>query len=98
LKPGGWFCFWENNPWNPGTRIVMSRIPFDRDAVTLSAPQASRLLRAAGFTVVTTDFLFIFPNFLRHCRPVEPWLCRLPLGAIPRALSQILALTLDSTG
>src|SRR5215510_15558715 len=30
LRPGGLFSFWENNPWNPGTRYVMSRIPFDR--------------------------------------------------------------------
>ncbi|MGH9823701.1 MAG: class I SAM-dependent methyltransferase, partial [Blastocatellia bacterium] len=32
LKPGGLFAFWDNNPWNPGTQYVMSRIPFDRDA------------------------------------------------------------------
>jgi SAM-dependent methyltransferase len=38
LRPGGLFAFWENNPWNPGTRYVMSRIPFDRDAITLSSP------------------------------------------------------------
>jgi len=35
LRSGGLFAFWENNPWNPGTRYVMSRIPFDRDANTL---------------------------------------------------------------
>src|SRR5262249_50913776 len=36
LIPGGHLAVFENNPWNPGTRMVMSRIPFDRDAITLS--------------------------------------------------------------
>ena len=81
LRPGGIFALWENNPWNPGTRYVMSRIPFDRDAVTLSAPEARRMLRAAGFTVTRTDFLFIFPRVLKFLRPLESWLSRLPLGA-----------------
>jgi len=52
LKPGGLFAFWENNPWNPGTRIVMSRIPFDRDAEIISPPAAKRLLRRAGFSIL----------------------------------------------
>jgi trans-aconitate methyltransferase len=62
LRPGGLFAFWENNPWNPGTRYVMGRIPFDRDAVTLSARAARRLLREGGFEVMHTDFLFFFPR------------------------------------
>jgi len=81
LKPGGLFAFWENNPWNPGTRYIMSRIPFDRDAVTLTPPEARRLLEAGGFEVVQTHFLFLFPNSLRSLRKLEPPLARLPLGA-----------------
>jgi trans-aconitate methyltransferase len=81
LRPGGMFAFWENNPWNPGTRYVMSRIPFDRDAITLSAPESRGLLRAAGLRVLRTDFLFIFPRLLSPLRALEPALCRLPLGA-----------------
>ena len=68
LRPGGLFAFWENNPWNPGTRYVMSRIPFDRDAITLSPPEARHLLRVGGFDILRTDFLFIFPRTLRWCR------------------------------
>jgi SAM-dependent methyltransferase len=81
LRPGGCFSFWENNPWNPGTRIVMSRIPFDRDAITLSALEARRLLKDGGFQVEALHFLFIFPNMLRALRPLEAPLSRLPLGA-----------------
>jgi SAM-dependent methyltransferase len=81
LRPGGLFAFWENNPWNPGTRYVMSRCVFDEDAITLSPPEARRLLRAGGFRVLRTDFLFIFPRMLRRLRRVEPLLSPLPLGA-----------------
>jgi SAM-dependent methyltransferase len=81
LKPGGIFSFWENNPWNPGTRWVMSRIPFDRDAILVSALEAQRLLRQAGFELLRTDFQFIFPRALRSLRFLERSLASLPLGA-----------------
>jgi SAM-dependent methyltransferase len=81
LHVGGLFAFWENSPWNPGTRWVMSRIPFDRDAILLSSPEARRLLRASGFEILRTDFLFIFPKLLSWLRPVEPYCARLPFGA-----------------
>jgi SAM-dependent methyltransferase len=81
LRPGGVFSFWENNPWNPGTRYVMSRIPFDREAITLSVVEARRLLRVGGFEVLRQDFHFIFPAALKWLRWMEPPLARLPLGA-----------------
>ena len=81
LRPGGLFALWENNPWNPGTRWVMSRIPFDQNAITLSALETRRRLRHAGFQILRTDFLFIFPRFLSPLRKLEPLLSRLPLGA-----------------
>ena len=81
LRPGGLLAFWENNPWNPGTRYVMSRIPFDRDAVMLSAREACVLLRSAGFETVRVDYAFVFPRLLSFLRPVEPYLARVPAGA-----------------
>jgi SAM-dependent methyltransferase len=80
LRPGGWFAFWENNPWNPGTRLVMSRIPFDRDAIPLSALEARRILREGGFEVASVHFMFIFPRALSALRGLEAPLARLPLG------------------
>ncbi|HEX7177604.1 MAG TPA: methyltransferase [Pyrinomonadaceae bacterium] len=80
LRPGGLLAFWENNPWNPATRYVMSRCEFDQDAVTLTFPEARGLLRGGGFEVIRTDFLFIFPRALRHLRWIEPHVARLPLG------------------
>jgi len=81
LKPGGYWAFWENNPWNPGTRYVMSRIPFDRDAITLTASDASVLLQSSGFHILRTDYLFVFPKSLRVLRWMEPHLTRFPVGA-----------------
>lgn len=80
LIAGGLFALWENNPWNPGTRYIMSRIPFDRDAVMLSIPESRKLLRSAGFQPLTTDTLFFFPRFLRSLRPLETLLSRTRLG------------------
>jgi len=80
LRPGGLFALWENNPWNPGTRYVMSQIPFDRDAVTLTPPEARSLLQKGGFQVLRTDSLFFFPRQLKWLRSLELYLSRLPLG------------------
>lgn len=82
LRPAGCFALFENNPWNPGTRLVMSRIPFDRDAKLLSSPETRRLLRGAGFACCApTRFLFYFPRFLAWLRFTEHWLAGVPLGA-----------------
>ena len=88
LRPGGVFAFWENNPWNPGTRYVMSRIPFDRDAVTLTARQSRRMLAQARFSLLHLDFLFLFPRALKALRFAEAHLSSMPLGAQYQLLVQ----------
>ena len=80
LRPGGLVAFWENNPWNPGTRWVMRRVAFDRDAVMLPAAESTRLLRGAGLTVLGTEYHFVFPRLLRWLRGLEPLVRRCPLG------------------
>jgi SAM-dependent methyltransferase len=81
LRAGGFFSFWENSPWNPATRYVMSRCAFDRDAVMLTPIEARSLLRNGGFEILRTDFRFIFPRALRAFRKIEDFVYRLPLGA-----------------
>lgn len=88
LRPGGLLAFWENNPWNPGTRLVMKRIPFDRDARVIFPMEARRMLRAEGFAVLRTDYCFFFPSLLRGLRPLERWLHALPLGGQYQVLAQ----------
>jgi SAM-dependent methyltransferase len=81
LKSGGYFSFWEHNLWNPGARYAMSRCPFDEDAIPLRASESRQLLASSGFKVLRTDYLFIFPRFLRYFRGIENKLTRLPIGA-----------------
>jgi SAM-dependent methyltransferase len=80
LRTGGLFGFWENSPWSPATRYVMSRCAFDRDAIMLTPPEARSLLRDGGFEILRTDFRFIFPRALRALRKIEDLVHRIPLG------------------
>jgi SAM-dependent methyltransferase len=88
LRTGGVFCVWENNPWNPATRYVMSRCAFDQEAQMLSVRSMRKLLKRSGFTILRNDFLFIFPAFLKALKTLEPWLCKLPVGAQYQVLAQ----------
>jgi SAM-dependent methyltransferase len=81
LKPNGLFALWENNPWNPGTRWVMSRIPFDRDAIPLSPRYSRRMLRDAKFQILRRDFRFYFPRLLKFLRPLEILGLKIPLAS-----------------
>jgi SAM-dependent methyltransferase len=81
LRPGGLVAFWENNPWNPGTRYVMKRLPFDREAIPMSSIEARALARSVRLEVLSTDFCFFFPRVLRMLRRYERWLASVPLGA-----------------
>jgi predicted TPR repeat methyltransferase len=87
LKPGAYFALWENNPWNPGTRYVMSRIPFDRTAIPLPFPEARSVVKDCGFRIIHTTFLFLFPRVLALFRRLEPLVARLPLGGQYQILS-----------
>lgn len=80
LRPEGLFAFWENNPWNPGTKYVMSQCVFDEHAVTMSVPEAKRMIKAAGFRILQASSLFYFPRQLRFLRGAEKLLRWLPFG------------------
>jgi SAM-dependent methyltransferase len=81
LRPGGMFALFENNPWNLGTRLVMSRIPFDHDAHPINPTKAALLLRLASFTPAPVRSLFYFPRPLSFLRFSESCLSHFPLGA-----------------
>lgn len=81
LRQGGLLALWENNPWSPAARYVMSRIPFDKNATMVWPQGIRRLLTEEGFDILSTDFCFVFPRSLKLLRFVEPRLTHLPLGA-----------------
>ncbi len=88
LRPGGVFALWENNPWSPAARYVMARCAFDEDAQMLTPGDTRDLLQRAGFDILSTDFLFIFPEFLNILRPLEQIVRQLPLGAQYQVLAR----------
>ncbi len=88
LRPGGVLALWENNPWNPGTRWVMRRIPFDRGAIPIAANGSRDLLERCGFSVLGVDHLFLFPRALRWLRVLEMPLRGLPLGGQYQVLAR----------
>lgn len=81
LKEGGSFFFWENNPWNLGTHWVMSRIPFDKNAIKIFPRTAKGMMKSNGFDIQQVRFLFIFPRFLKYLRFLEILFVKIPLGA-----------------
>jgi len=80
LSPGGLFALWENNPWNP-IRFSMSRAEIDREAIPIFPSEAERLVVQGRFKLINTTFRFLFPRVLKSMRIIEPYICRLPLGA-----------------
>jgi SAM-dependent methyltransferase len=89
LKPGAYFAFFENNPWNPGTLVVMKSIPFDRNAQPVSFVKAKRLLKKAGFCEGSRSrFLFFFPKIIGFLRFLEPFFVKVPFGAQYYILAQ----------
>ena len=89
LRNGGILALCENNPFNPGTQIIMNRIPFDRAAKKIPYYSCKNLIRKAGFSqILDTRFLFYFPRFLGFMRPLESLLVHLPLGGQYYVLAQ----------
>ena len=81
LKPGGLLMIYEHNPYNPLTVRSVRNCPFDENAVLLTAAQAQRNARAAGFALDRCDYRVFFPALLARLRPLEQRLRWLPLGA-----------------
>lgn len=82
LKPGGVFAVMEHNPYNPLTRLIVSRTPVDANAILLPQRETRLLLRAAGLAVLASRYFLFFPEFAyRHTGDsVEGWLKGFPLG------------------
>lgn len=78
---GGRLVIFENNPWNPGARLVMRRIPFDRGTVMVWPHQLRKALRSVGFDDVVLGSLFFFPHSAASAPMVETTLRRTLFGA-----------------
>jgi SAM-dependent methyltransferase len=81
LKPGGVFAVIEHNPYNPATRLIVSRTPVDADAELLTPAATRRLFRRSGFQLTEQQYFLYFPERVyRRLRGLERLLRRVPLG------------------
>jgi SAM-dependent methyltransferase len=81
LRPGGTFCMIEHNPFNPATRLIVSRSPLDVDAHLLSAGQARHYADLGGLRHIESQFFLYLPEKLyTRMGRWEGLLKKVPLG------------------
>lgn len=81
VRPGGVVAVFEHNPWNPLTRLAVSRCEFDEDAVLLRARTTRRLLEGAGLRPVERRYVIFLPSDRPRVRALDDALRHVPLGA-----------------
>jgi hypothetical protein len=81
VRPGGLVAVIEHNPFNPLTKLAVSRCEFDRDAVLLRAAKTERLMKGAGLLSVESDYFLFFPFKAGIAQRTERAIRKLPLGA-----------------
>jgi SAM-dependent methyltransferase len=81
LKPGGVFAVVEHNPFNPVTRLIVSRTPVDADAILLRPRETRHLMRDASLAVHEQEFFLYLPvGVYRRIPGIERMLRGVPLG------------------
>ena len=80
-KEGGMVAVFEHNPYNPLTRLVVSRCELDTDAVLLACRETVQLFEQSGLRRVGRGHILFFPFRGKVFRWVEDRLRWLPFGA-----------------
>jgi SAM-dependent methyltransferase len=81
LKPGGVFSIIEHNPWNPATRLIVSRTPVDADAILLRASETASWMKSAGLKPIHREFFLYLPESIYYKAPwFERMSKKIPLG------------------
>lgn len=80
LRPGGEIYVFEHNPYNPVTRHIVNRCPFDADAVLLKPSELKSILRNASFDVTRTSYCLFVPPAFSRLAAFESRFGWLPLG------------------
>jgi ubiquinone/menaquinone biosynthesis C-methylase UbiE len=81
LRPKGAAIVIEHNPFNPVTRLIVSRCAFDADAVLLRTGEAMRLMTEAGATVAGRRYIGFSPFRSALVEWAEQAIAWLPIGA-----------------
>lgn len=80
-KKGGIVAIFEHNPYNPLTRLAVSRCPFDKDAVLLTSTKTIKLLKSTQKITPKTEFIFFFPFKNKLIKKIEQLISFIPIGA-----------------
>lgn len=81
LRPGGWFAIVEHNPFNPVTRLIVSRTEVDADAILLKPREARALLHVGRLETLSQRFFLYLPEQLyKKLGRAEILLENVPLG------------------
>lgn len=81
LRPSGIVAIIEHNPYNPATRLIVSRTPMDADAILLRPAESRRLLSGAGLSIdEQTFFLYLPEKLYERFGAIERALACVPLG------------------
>lgn len=86
LKPGGHFVLFELNPLNPLTVLTFKRNPIDKYAKMMWPSYSKNLTNPLGSS--QTKFYCFYPKFLSWLRPTEPYLTKVPFGALYSIIAQ----------
>ena len=81
IRPGGCVAVVEHNPWNPLTRLAVSKCEFDDDAVLLSRRRTTQLLERQSLRIIANPFILFFPWRWKLCRSIERLISQIPFGA-----------------
>ena len=79
-RPGGLIAIYEHNPFNPLTRLAVSRCEFDEGVELLRPSETRRLLSNAGALPSESRYIAFFPWEVHSLRRLEHGLARVPLG------------------
>ncbi|MBI4688802.1 MAG: methyltransferase domain-containing protein [Nitrospirae bacterium] len=80
-KKGCLTVIFEHNPFNPITRLVISRTPIDADALLITGGKMKNMLEGSGLEVVERKYLLFFPFRGPLFAGIEKNIGWLPLGA-----------------
>lgn len=82
LRPDGILAIIEHNPYNPITRLIVSRAPVDAEAILLKSSEVRQLMTMAGFTGQLKKYFLYLPEpiYRRAGDWLEHFLRRVPLG------------------
>lgn len=81
VKKGGLAVLFEHNPYNPLTKLAVSKCEFDKGAVLLKKGTLKKIFLTVGFKFVNGSYIVFFPFRYNFFRIIEKGFSWLFLGA-----------------